>query len=44
MYSYVLGIRGEKKDKKKADWQQLLPQVPIFKRKKGKLKYKCYKP
>ena len=25
---------GEKKEKKKKDWQQMLAQVPIFKKKK----------
>ena len=35
IYSYVLGRFGEKKQKrKKEDWQQLLAQVPIFKKKK----------
>ena len=32
IYNYVLGGFGEKKQKK--DWQQLLAQVPIFKKKK----------
>ena len=40
IYNYVLGGFGEKKqkkqrkEKKKKDWQQLLAQVPIFKKKK----------
>ena len=38
--NYVLGVFGEKKQKekkeeKKEDWQPLLAQVPIFKKKKG---------
>ena len=32
MCNYVLGGFGEKKQKKKEDWQQLLAQVPIFKK------------
>ena len=28
------GVFGEKKGKKKEDWQQMLAQVPIFKKKK----------
>ena len=34
IYNYVLGGFGEKKQekKKKEDWQQLLAQVPIFKK------------
>ena len=34
IYNYVLGGFGEKKQKKKEDWQQLLAQVPIFKKKR----------
>ena len=36
IYNYVLGEFGEKKagKKKKEDWQQLLAQVPIFKKKR----------
>ena len=36
MYNYVVGGFEEKKekDKKKEAWQQLLAQVPIFKKKK----------
>ena len=34
IYNYVLGGFGEKKLKKKEDWQQLLAQVPSFKKKK----------
>ena len=35
IYNYVLGGFGEKKRKiKKEDWQQLLAQVPIFKKKR----------
>ena len=33
IYNCVLGGVGEKKKKKKEDWQQLLAQVPIFKKK-----------
>ena len=35
IYNYVLGDFGEKKEKKEAaeDWQQMLAQVPIFKKK-----------
>ena len=38
IYSYVLGGFGEekKKKKKKEDWQQMLAQVPIFKKRKEK--------
>ena len=37
IYNYVLGGFGEKKaEKKKEDWQQLLAQVPIFKKKRKK--------
>ena len=33
IYNYVLGSFGEKKEKKKKeDWQQMLAQVPIFKK------------
>ena len=33
IYNYVLGgIWGEKAEKKEEDWQQLLAQVPIFKK------------
>ena len=34
IYNYVLGGCGEKKAEKKKDWQQLLAQVPIFKKRK----------
>ena len=35
IYNYVLeGLGGEKAGKKKEDWQQLLAQVPVFKKKK----------
>ena len=34
IYNYVLGGFGEKK--KKEDWQQMLAQVPIFKKKRRK--------
>ena len=34
IYHYVLGGFGEIKQKNKKDWQQLLAQVPIFKKKK----------
>ena len=34
IYNYVLGGFGEKKQETKKDWQQLLAQVPIFKKKK----------
>ena len=33
VYNYILGGFGEKKQEKKDDWQQLLTQVPIFKKK-----------
>ena len=32
IYNHVLGGLGEKKEKKE-DWQQMLAQVPIFKKK-----------
>ena len=32
IYNYVLGALGRRRRKKK-DWQQMLPQVPIFKKK-----------
>ena len=36
-YNYVLGGFGKKKEeKRKADWQQMLAQVPIFKNKKNR--------
>ena len=38
MYNYVLGGFGEKKQKKKEDWQQLLAQVPIFTKEQKTLK------
>ena len=38
IYNYVLGGFGEKKEKKREEWQQLLAQVPIFKKKKRKRK------
>ena len=41
IYNYVLGGFGEgkkKQEKKEKDWQQLLAQVPIFKKKKTKNK------
>ena len=34
IYNYVQGGFGETKQEKKKDWQQLLAQVPIFKKKK----------
>ena len=35
IYNYVLGAFGEKKKKKKKeDWQQMLAQMPIFKKNK----------
>ena len=34
IYNYVLVDLGRKSRKKKEDWQQLLPQVPILKKKK----------
>ena len=38
IYNYVLGGFGEKKKKKKKKgWQQMLAQVPIFKKKKSSL-------
>ena len=33
IYNYVLGGFGEKKQKKKEDWQELLALVSIFKNK-----------
>ena len=33
MYNYVLGLWGEEEEKKKEDWQQMLAQVPSFKKK-----------
>ena len=37
MHNYVLGDFGEKKRKEKEkDWQQMLAQVPILKKKKRK--------
>ena len=41
IYNYVLGGFGEKKQKeknKKEDWQQLLGQVPILKKRMWRLK------
>ena len=33
IYNYILGAFGEKKaEKQEKDWQQLLAQVPIFKK------------
>ena len=38
IYNYVPGDFGEKKKKKKKeDWQQMLAQVPIFKKKKDSI-------
>ena len=34
IYNYILGGFGERKKEKKEDWQQMLAQVPIFKKKK----------
>ena len=34
IYNYALGGFGEKKKKEKDDWQQMLAQEPIFKKKK----------
>ena len=34
IYNYILGRWGEKQGGKKKDWQQLLAQVPIFKKTK----------
>ena len=34
IYNYALGGFGEKKKKKKEDWEQVLAQVPILKKKK----------
>src|SRR3712207_6271109 len=37
IYNYVLGGFGEKKNNNnKEDWQQMLAQVPIFKKKQNK--------
>ena len=36
IYNYMLGGFGERKEKKKEDWQQILAQVPIFKKKENK--------
>ena len=36
IYNYVLGGFGERKKKKKEDWQRVLAQVPVFKKKKEK--------
>ena len=38
IYNYILGgFRGKKQKKKEdEDWQQLLAQVPVFRRKKQK--------
>ena len=38
IYNYVLGGFGEKKQKKKKNWQQLLAQVPILKKQKTEIK------
>ena len=46
IYNYVWGGWGDKAGKKKKDWQQLLAQVPILKKKKkniGKVEMDCYK-
>ena len=37
IYNYMLGGFGKKKQKRKKDWQQLLAQVPIFKKKQALL-------
>ena len=37
IYNYVRGVFGEKKGKKKEDWQQMLAQVPVFLKKKSLL-------
>ena len=34
IYNYVLGGFGERKKEKIKDWQQMLAQVPIFKKKR----------
>ena len=37
IYNYVLGVWGRRRrKKKKEDWQQILAQVPIFKKEKEK--------
>ena len=36
IYNYVLGDFGEKKGEKKEDHQQMLAQVPVFKKKRKK--------
>ena len=45
IHNYVLGGFGEtkQKKKKKENWQQLLAQVPIFKKKKKQRKSKIIK-
>ena len=40
IYNYVLGGFLEKKQEKKEDWQQLLAQMPILKKKKTERKNK----
>ena len=39
IYNYVRGRFGEKKQEKNIYWQQLLAQVPIFKKRKMQLPY-----
>ena len=41
--NYVLRGFGEKKQKKKEDWQKLLAQVPIIKKRKRVENSKCSK-
>ena len=38
VYEVAGVVWGDKAEKKKKDWQQLLAQVPIFKKKKRQLK------
>ena len=41
---YRVGFGGIKQKKKKKDWQQLLAQVPILKRKQKESTHCCLKP
>ena len=44
IYNYVLGGFREKKNEEKDDWQQMLAQVPIFKKKNLSKKKKNWTP
>ena len=42
IYNYVRGRFGEKKKKKRKDWQQMLPQVPILKTSKQTKRHRLF--